>query len=87
MDIPNNPLVRRYLLAEASAKSDWLQLAVMLVLLALARISQPLPARNAVVPKPTLSSYLLPAATDSSRFTIYDAHYHTQLLLGRQISR
>ncbi|MBO2012613.1 hypothetical protein [Hymenobacter negativus] len=82
MDVPNNALVRRYLSAETSAKSDWLQLLVMLVLLVVARMAQPLPAVTPTVPKPSLSRYLLPAA-DSSRFAIYDTNYNAHFLLGR----
>jgi hypothetical protein len=86
MNAPVNPLIRRYLSAEASAKSDWLQLIVMLVLLVLARAAQPLPGpATSAAPRPSLSRYLMPAA-DSSRFTIYDTHYNTHFLLGRQIS-
>lgn len=86
MDIPNNALLRRYLSSEASAKNDWIQLSVMLILLVLARLAHPLPAHIMAAPKPTLSHYLLPAATDSSRFAIYDTRYNTRLMLGRQTS-
>ncbi|GAB3573699.1 hypothetical protein [Hymenobacter daeguensis] len=86
MDISNNPLLRRYASSEASAKNDWLQLSLMLLLLVLARLAHPLPAHTTLVPRPTLSRYLLPATADSSRFTIYDTRYNTRLMLGRQTS-
>jgi hypothetical protein len=86
MNIPNNALLRRYQSSEASAKSDWLQLSVMLVLLVLARLAHPLPAPTTAVPKPTLSHYLLPVAPDSSRFSVYDTRYNAHFMLGRQTS-
>lgn len=85
MNVPVNPLIRRYLSDDASAKNDWLQLAVMLVLLVLARLTQPLPAPITAAPKPSHSHYLLPAA-DSSRFSVYDTRYNTHFLMGQQIS-
>jgi hypothetical protein len=85
MNAPVNPLIRRYLSGDASAKSDWLQLVVMLLLLMVARLAQPAPGPAGALPKPSLSQYLLPA-TDSSRFIIYDARYNTHFQLKQQIS-
>jgi hypothetical protein len=81
MNIPNNAIVRRYLSTEASAKTDWLQLALMLVLLVAARLAQPTPVHATTAPRPSLSHYLTPAV-DSSRFTIYDTRYKARFMLG-----